>query len=568
MSLSKVVFLLHSLLHLLNQGQSEPVLSISGSPDLYPVVGEAYSFTPTVSNGTPSYTFSLFAGSLPSGLSLNTGTGAITGTPTVSGTFSGLIIRVTDSVSDTADLGPFELAVANPPLSISGTPDTTTNVGSSYSFTPTVTGGATPYVFSLFSGSLPSGLSLNTSTGVISGTPTTIGTSSGITLRVTDDDLSFEDLDIFDIEVEAASNYVQNNVTTSIVPGGTLSSTATINAVDTSRTVVFSYGADTSTNDSTGSLINQFTAVTLGPTSLSNTLRSASLFTGATVRYNFGVVELPASVVQSVQVVTGTLTGTQAAGSVVNISIPTAVAESRSFAIFESFTTEASSSATQAFAQTVVDISSDGTNVELLASSLLNTSTTRDYRVQIVQLQPGVLKNKVDFTIALAPGVGATTGTYSLSSLNAGAGVTDANTLIISRGEIHSTTSSSGTNTIKSSVRRSGNTVTMERGSGAGSIGLTHYLTALEFNSGFISVQNTTLQVASGSTSGAASISSVDLNKTFLIQIGWTYSAAATIEGTYFVKTTFSSPTSIEAIRHTSAALTITTYPQVVTILA
>jgi hypothetical protein len=61
------------------------------------VVGVAFnSPAPTVTGGTPPYTFSVVGGlaNLPAGLTLNTSTGAITGTPTATGTFT---IQVTDS---------------------------------------------------------------------------------------------------------------------------------------------------------------------------------------------------------------------------------------------------------------------------------------------------------------------------------------------------------------------------------------------------------------------------------------------------------------------------------------
>ena len=71
-----------------------------------------------------------------------------------------------------------------PPLAISGTPGPAT-VGVPYSFTPAVSGGSGTKSFSL-SGSLPAGLSFSSSTGAITGTPTTAGTSSGIGITVTD----------------------------------------------------------------------------------------------------------------------------------------------------------------------------------------------------------------------------------------------------------------------------------------------------------------------------------------------------------------------------------------------
>jgi hypothetical protein len=57
--------------------------------------------------------------------------------------------------------------------------------GSTYSQTLQASGGTTPYIWSIVSGALPSGLSLNGSTGAISGTPTTAGTSN-FTVQVRD----------------------------------------------------------------------------------------------------------------------------------------------------------------------------------------------------------------------------------------------------------------------------------------------------------------------------------------------------------------------------------------------
>ena len=58
-------------------------------------------------------------------------------------------------------------------------------VGVAYSSALTATGGVAPYTFSISSGSLPPGLTLNASTGAITGTPTTAGTYS-YTAKVTD----------------------------------------------------------------------------------------------------------------------------------------------------------------------------------------------------------------------------------------------------------------------------------------------------------------------------------------------------------------------------------------------
>jgi hypothetical protein len=81
-------------------------LAISGTPDTA-TVGVAYSFVPTVINATSTPSFAL-TGTLPDGLSFNTSTGAMTGTPAAAGTTLGLSITVTDAVGS-AVLGPFSL---------------------------------------------------------------------------------------------------------------------------------------------------------------------------------------------------------------------------------------------------------------------------------------------------------------------------------------------------------------------------------------------------------------------------------------------------------------------------
>jgi RHS repeat-associated protein len=59
-------------------------------------------------------------------------------------------------------------------------------VGQSYSATLSATGGTQPYFWSITSGALPNGLSLNASSGIISGTPTGAYGPSNITVQVAD----------------------------------------------------------------------------------------------------------------------------------------------------------------------------------------------------------------------------------------------------------------------------------------------------------------------------------------------------------------------------------------------
>lgn len=65
-------------------------------------------------------------------------------------------------------------------------------------------GTETPFAYSVQSGTLPAGLSLNSSTGVISGTPTTAGVSSGIVIRATDATPDTADTNAFSITIDEA----------------------------------------------------------------------------------------------------------------------------------------------------------------------------------------------------------------------------------------------------------------------------------------------------------------------------------------------------------------------------
>jgi hypothetical protein len=148
-------------------------------------VGVAYSSALVATGGVPSYTYSITAGSLPTGLTLNASTGAITGTPTAAGAFSDTS-RVGDSAgaSSTSSCG---ITVAPPPaatLSLTCAANFG-QVGQPYVSSMVAAGGTPPYTYSISAGSLAPGLTLNSSTGAISGTPTAAGTFS-YTGRVTD----------------------------------------------------------------------------------------------------------------------------------------------------------------------------------------------------------------------------------------------------------------------------------------------------------------------------------------------------------------------------------------------
>jgi hypothetical protein len=147
------------------------------------MTGQSYSAQLAASGGASPYTWTVSTGALPPGLTLNNQTGAITGIPTQAGNFS-FTVQVADSQQNVTTQQ-LSIALTEGPLVIITTtlPPGTLNV--SYSATLVAAGGAPPYTWSITSGSLPVGLTLDGNTGVISGTPTQTGTSN-FTVEVTD----------------------------------------------------------------------------------------------------------------------------------------------------------------------------------------------------------------------------------------------------------------------------------------------------------------------------------------------------------------------------------------------
>ena len=144
-----------------------------------------YSQTLAATGGNGTYTWAVTSGALPPGLSLAAATGIISGTPTVPGTYT-ISVAATDSSTLLLAASRQLTVVINPALSVITTTLGNGVVNALYSQQLLSSGGTSPLLWTVTAGSLPAGLSLDNLTGVISGIPTTAGTSAAITFTSTD----------------------------------------------------------------------------------------------------------------------------------------------------------------------------------------------------------------------------------------------------------------------------------------------------------------------------------------------------------------------------------------------
>jgi hypothetical protein len=148
--------------------------------------GASYSSSLQATGGQTPYIWSI-TGSLPAGLILSPTTGQISGTPTATGS-ANFTATVTDSGSPTqtksVSLSIAVVVPAPPALTLSAAFPTATP-GTAFSSSMSAAGGTPAYTWSITAGTLPPGLTLAATTGIISGIPSASGTYN-FTATVTD----------------------------------------------------------------------------------------------------------------------------------------------------------------------------------------------------------------------------------------------------------------------------------------------------------------------------------------------------------------------------------------------
>jgi hypothetical protein len=393
-------------------GTMEPVLGLAATASTYTEVGVAYSQSNTASGGTGSYTYSVSSGTLPAGTTLNTSTGLVSGTPTTTGAFS-YTIRVVDTGGGAATQT--QSGTIAPVLSLAATASTYAEVAVAYSQSNTASGGTGSYTYSLATGTLPAGTSLNTSTGLVSGTPTTAGAFS-YTIQVVD---------------------TGGGSATRVVSGTVATALGLVATASTYAAVGEAYSQSNTASGGTGSYTYSVSIGTLPAGTTLNTSTGLVFGTPTTAgafSYTIQVADTGGGI--ATQAVSGTV------GPVLNLAATASTYAEVGVAYSQSNT---ASGGTGSYVYSV----SSGT---LPAGTTLNTSTglvsgtpttsgAFSYTIRVVDAGAGSATQTVSGTVAPVLGLAATVSTYTevgvtYSQSNAASGGTGSYTYSVFSGTV------------------------------------------------------------------------------------------------------------------------------------
>ena len=207
--------------------------------------------------------WSVCTGTLPTGLLLGTTSGIISGTATALGTFS-VNIRVGDGTC--SQVKTYSLVVACPTITFTNTTATSATVGTPYTLSAGATGNTSALTYTV-SPALPAGLGINSTSGAITGTPTTVSFVNIYTVTASQTGVCSNTQD-YNFAVNCPTITFTNTTATSATIGTpyTLNAGATGNTTALTYTVTPALPAGLSINNATGVISGTPTTVTASAT--------------------------------------------------------------------------------------------------------------------------------------------------------------------------------------------------------------------------------------------------------------------------------------------------------------
>ena len=160
---------------------SAPLFTLSSTSETTTVNVAATGFTVTSTGGTvASYAISPAA---PAGMTFNTTTGALSGTPTAIAPATAYTVTATNASGSSTKTFTFTVAIAAPAFALSSSSETRVVNTAATGFTVTSTGGTVASY--AISPAAPAGMTFSTTTGALSGTPTAIAPATVYTVTAT-----------------------------------------------------------------------------------------------------------------------------------------------------------------------------------------------------------------------------------------------------------------------------------------------------------------------------------------------------------------------------------------------
>jgi hypothetical protein len=246
-----------------------PAFTLSSSSETRTVNTAATGFTVS-STGGDIASFAISA--TPPGMSFNTSTGALTGTPNTIAAATTYTITATNSSGSATQTFTLTVAIAAPAFSISSSSETKSTGSAIIGYTITPTGGTIASY--AISPAAPAGLTFSTSTGLLSGTPTVAGATA------------------YTITATNASGSATQTFTLTVTVGAALKVAVTQASVGTSPGVAFTTQPQITIQDLGGNTITSSTAVVTATVSAGGTLvgtATATASSGVATFSNLGI---------------------------------------------------------------------------------------------------------------------------------------------------------------------------------------------------------------------------------------------------------------------------------------